>query len=350
MSIRRLFAVLFFLATCVSPVKAATDTSDYVVCVSNEKSGDVSIIDGATQKVANTIAVGKRPRGIHASPDGRWLFVALSGSAISASRQRQSASGDETDGSKPADRSADGIAVIDLPARKLVRKINAGPDPEQFAVNPDGRKLYVANEDAGSVSVVKTDGALEATIPVPEEPKGVALSPDGNVVYVTCETRGTVVMIDTKTNKAVGQFIVGGRPRNVTFCPDGSKAFISSESSGTVHVYDCSERKLVEQVFLPENSRPMGLAMTRDGTRLYVTTGLAGTICVVDPGMARVLDTIRVGERPWGIGLSPDERMLYVANGSSDDVSAINAQTGKEVARIQTGTGPWGLEVVPINN
>src|SRR5579862_366965 len=55
---------------------------DYVVCVSNERSDDVTVFDGATQRIIATLPVGKRPRGLHASPDGRWFYVALSGSPI----------------------------------------------------------------------------------------------------------------------------------------------------------------------------------------------------------------------------------------------------------------------------
>src|SRR5690349_21205365 len=51
----------------------------YWVCVSNELSGDVTVIDGPTHKVVATIPVGKRPRGIHPHPDGRLVYVALSG-------------------------------------------------------------------------------------------------------------------------------------------------------------------------------------------------------------------------------------------------------------------------------
>src|SRR5258708_5536452 len=62
---------------------AAENGSDsYLVCISNEKSGDVTVIDGASNKVIATIPVGKRPRGIHPSPDGKTLYVALSGSPI----------------------------------------------------------------------------------------------------------------------------------------------------------------------------------------------------------------------------------------------------------------------------
>ena len=34
--------------------------SDFLVCVSNERSGDVSVIDSATNQVIDTIPVGKR--------------------------------------------------------------------------------------------------------------------------------------------------------------------------------------------------------------------------------------------------------------------------------------------------
>src|SRR5476649_1802901 len=56
----------------------------YQVFVTNERSGDVTVINGAHNKVIDTIAVGKRPRGIHASADGSTLYVALSGTQLQA--------------------------------------------------------------------------------------------------------------------------------------------------------------------------------------------------------------------------------------------------------------------------
>ncbi len=56
----------------------------FQVYVTNERSGDVTVIDGTSFKVVETIPVGKRPRGIHASPDGKTVYVALSGTPIEA--------------------------------------------------------------------------------------------------------------------------------------------------------------------------------------------------------------------------------------------------------------------------
>src|SRR6478736_5623603 len=50
------------------------------VYVTNEASGDLTVIDPATQSVIATAPLGKRPRGIKVSPVRKSLFVALSGS------------------------------------------------------------------------------------------------------------------------------------------------------------------------------------------------------------------------------------------------------------------------------
>src|SRR2546428_11151689 len=45
------------------------------VFVTNEKSDNVTVIDAATRTVLKTIPVGKRPRGVAVSPDGRRVYV-----------------------------------------------------------------------------------------------------------------------------------------------------------------------------------------------------------------------------------------------------------------------------------
>src|SRR5476649_1129832 len=89
----------------------------YQIFVSNEKSGDLTVISGADFKVTATIPAGKRPRGIHASPDGRTVYVALSGTPIEPPPQLD-ANGNpilrkNQPGDAKADKSADGIGLVD---------------------------------------------------------------------------------------------------------------------------------------------------------------------------------------------------------------------------------------------
>jgi YVTN family beta-propeller protein len=147
--------------------------------VTNEQSGDLTIIDVSNATVAGTIKLGKRPRGIAASPDGTRLYVALSGSPSAGP-------GVDEKTLPPPDRSADGIGVVDIKARKLVKVMKSGTDPEQLAVSHDGTRVFVANEDAGQLTVIDTDsGNIVDTFKVGDEPEGVSVHPNGNIVFVT---------------------------------------------------------------------------------------------------------------------------------------------------------------------
>src|SRR5216110_183053 len=106
---RRLFVLYVLIA---SATIARAGSPSYLVFVSNERSGDVTVIDGATDSVAGSFPVGKRPRGIHATPDGRRVFVTLSGSP------RMAPGLDENRAT--ADKRADGLGVIDPASRKLI--------------------------------------------------------------------------------------------------------------------------------------------------------------------------------------------------------------------------------------
>src|SRR5664280_908980 len=147
-----------FLLWMVSASRAADGCQ---IFVSNEKSGDLTVISGAVFKVVATIPVGKRPRGIHASPDGRTVYVALSGTPIEPPPQLDTNGNpvfqkgrDDNEDKVPADKSADGIGLVDAVQKKFLRKIPAGSDPEQFCLSPDGAKIYIANEDVSAATIL----------------------------------------------------------------------------------------------------------------------------------------------------------------------------------------------------
>src|SRR4051812_48308274 len=128
-------AALLALALGTLPGPGADTARPYWVCVSNEKSGDVTILDGVKGEVVATVPVGKRPRGIHASPDGKHLYVALSGSPITGPPQLDAKGNPifREEKEEEADRSADGIGVVDLARKKFLKKLPSGADPEEFA-------------------------------------------------------------------------------------------------------------------------------------------------------------------------------------------------------------------------
>jgi len=340
------------LLPIATPVWAA---GGYQIYVSNEKSGDVTVIDGASLKAVATFPVGKRPRGIHASPDGKTVYVALSGTPIEGPPEIDAQGNpvfkrdkdDDDDDDVVSDKAADGIGVLDVATRKLVKKISVGSDPEEFDLSQDGKQLFVSNEDVKTASSVDiANGKVEHIVPLSQEPEGVALTPDGKTLVVTCETGGDVFFIDVATFKIKGQLKVGSRPRSVAFLEGGKLAVIPSESAGNLYVVDTGQIKVVKTVALPKGSRPMRVRASADGSKLYASTGRGGSVAVVDAKSFALLDNIAVGKRPWGIVLSPDGKYLFAANGPSNDVSVVDLATNKEIAKVKAGDSPWGLAVV----
>jgi YVTN family beta-propeller protein len=336
------------MASCSAPApkeaaKPPEPESTYRVYVTNEASGDLSVIDPGKNEVIATVKLGKRPRGLHASPDGKTIYVALSGSPFAPPG---------TDESKlpPPDRTADGIGVFDVASNKLVRVIPGGDDPEEFDLSKDGKLLYISNEDTATASVLDIETAkIVHQVKVGDEPEGVKLSPDGKFVYVTSEDAGAIYVLDTASNKIIKSFKVGLRPRKVAFLPDGSKAYVTRENDGKVRIVDAVKHAPKGEIVLGEVDviKPMGIVLSPDAAKAYVSTGRGKKVFVIDTATDKVLSSFEVGPRPWGIGVSPDGKLLYSANGPSNDVSVVDLATEQVIKRIPVVDRPWGVLVLP---
>jgi YVTN family beta-propeller protein len=133
------------------------------VYITNESSGDLSVIDATTQAVVATIPLGKRPRGIAVSPDKTTLYVALSGSPAAHPGVDESTL-------PPPDRTADGIGVVDIKQMKLVKVLPSGTDPEQVAVSHDGTRVSPTKTLRDGERRCATGKILEI-FPSPKSPK-----------------------------------------------------------------------------------------------------------------------------------------------------------------------------------
>lgn len=317
-----------------------------LVLVSNEAGNTVAVIDGTTDELLTTIPVGRRPRGMRLSTDRRRLYVALSGSARG---------GPGVDESKlpPPDRKADGIGSVDLLHLRLSGVLPSGPDPESFDILPDGKTLIASNEDSATASILDIAGQHpQKAVPVGREPEGLTISPDGRFAYVACEGDDRVDVLDIERRVRTAGIQTAERPRAVLFTKDGKLAYVSTEVGATVEVIDAKKHVRVASIALSgaaedtTKPRPMGLALSPDERTLYVTTGRAGGIAVVDTRARKVARVFSgIGARPWGIAVSDDGRKLYTANGPSDDVSVVDRDSGAVLTRIPSGKLPWGVVI-----
>ena len=160
-------------------------------------------------------------------------------------------------------------------------------------------------------------------------------------------------VIDNATLELIKNVLVDTRPREAKFKDDGSEVWVSSEVGGTISVIDTSNWTVKKKIGFeepgvrPELLQPVGMEFTKDGKHLFVALGPANRVAVIDPKTYEVTDYILVGQRPWHLELSPDHKKLYVANGLTNDMTVIDVDTLKAEKSVKVGRLPWGVAIVP---
>lgn len=311
--------IIFSLALLALPALSQAGGSGRIF-VTNEGSDSISVINGKTLEVEQTLAVGKRPRGIGLAPDGRELYIAAS--------------------------EDNAIVVVDPDSLKVLRSFPAGSDPETFAVHPNGH-IYISNEDDAKATVFDpATGTIIAEVPVGLEPEGVAISPDGSRVIVTSESTNMLHVIRVPEHDIIANILVGARPRAAVFTRDGALAYATSEISGEVKKVDMRQNKVVAiEKIADEKAKPKDVLLSIDEKTLYVAGGRADAVIVLDADTLKIRATIPVGKRVWGLARSRDGSRIFSTDGASNSVSAIDTVRNEVIKTIPVGELPWGIVI-----
>ena len=180
----------------------------------------------------------------------------------------------------------------------------------------------------------------------------MGISPDGKVLVNTSETTNMAHFIDTSNpTRSLENVLVDSRPRVAEFTADGSQLWVSSEIGGTVAVIDPKTHKIVKKISFDiagipnEALQPVGVRITKDGAKAFIALGPANRVAVVNAKTFEVEKYLLVGQRVWQLGFTPDEKYLFSTNGVSNDVSVIDVAKLKVIKSIRTGRFPWGVVV-----
>ncbi len=275
----------------------------------------VSVIDIPTNQVIFTINVGLVPTNIAITPDGSKVYVANTGS-------------DTIPGNT--------VSVIDveklvLDPKNAVIAVVVGIKPGVIAISSDGSRVYVANLNSDTVSVIETatNAVIATVIDVGPVPIGIAITGDNSKIYVanfgTPSAPGkTVSVIDAATNEEIDEVDVEPNPIAVLIAPDNSRVYVAN--ADTITVIDVPRDIVINKIFV-RGGGPTNIAIAPDGSKVYLASSGRDRVSVIDVSVDRIIATINVGSKPSSMAITPDGSNLYVTNFSDDTVSVISTST-----------------------
>jgi predicted alpha-1,2-mannosidase len=240
----------------------------------------------------------------------------------------------------------DSVTPVDLSTDGTGASIPVGKRPVDAVESRDGRRLYVLDGGASTVSVINTaDGSFVSKVKVGRDPTSIALTPNGKTLWVANGRNGTVQPIDTKTLMAGKPIRVGRFPVQVLIAPGG--AMLYAVNAGSNSVTPVNLRTRMTEAPIPVGPRPSGAAITPDGKRLYVTDSGSNEVTPVELSSRKVLPAIPVGVRPRAIAVAPDSRTVWVANSGTNTIVPIDTATNRPGAPIVVGGHPAGMVFTP---
>ncbi len=237
------------------PTFTALDSSGQFLYIVNTEGGssnvgNILIVDTSTDQVVNSISSSSfyYPTGIAFSPNGADLYVAnLEGLSLGYN--------------------AGNILIINVSSGQVVNSITSSyfAYPDGISLAPDGKSIYVANNEGGSsssgdITIINTStNQVTTSISSPsfDYPYDVAFTPNGNYAYVVNQGSGSynpgnILIINTSTNQVVNSIINGSvfsNPSSISI--SGNYGYIANKVYLTV--INTTSNKISYSVTLPSN-------------------------------------------------------------------------------------------------
>ena len=129
------------------------------------------------------------------------------------------------------------------------------------------------------------------------------------------------------------------------FAPPGVDEERPPDRADGIGVVDVRTLKLLR--VMPVGTDPEQLAVSKDGSRLFVSNEDAATVSVVDAADARIVATVKVGGEPEGVEVSPDGSVVYATSEEDGLVFAIDAARATLIRKFATPR-PLSVPFLPM--
>ncbi|GAX45500.1 YVTN beta-propeller repeat-containing protein [Tolypothrix sp. NIES-4075] len=212
---------------------------------------------------ASQLATGAVVAGVAVSKDGKTLVAAnFENDSISIVDTNTRQVLREIQFFKPGDKEATGEFPFDI----ALKSTNGGLADKAFISSQRDNEVLAVNINSGEIT----------RIPVSSQPNKILLSSDQNRLYVANGNNDSISVIDTNTDKVVqtislsrpGDKYKGANPNSLSLSPDQQTLYVTLGGENAVAVVDLQLGQVIGRI--PTGWYPNSVSISPNGKRLYV--------------------------------------------------------------------------------
>jgi len=226
------------------------------------------------------------------------------------------------------------VGVLSLTSDAFIDSIAVGTLPCGVVFNRAGTKAYVANQFSDNVSIISVATRTQTgTIAVHGDPLPVAVPAGDSVLFVTTNA-DKLFKINTRNNTVVDSLPLPATSHHLFVHPNDTLLYVATRDAGTVLEVNWRTMAIVRTFAI--GAQTLGMEMAPDRSELYVTSASTDSLFTV------TLSTGAIASAPVGAGastiaLSADGTQLYVGLLFAGQVEVLNRATRAHVKTITTG-------------
>jgi YVTN family beta-propeller protein len=237
----------------------------------------------------------------------------------------------------------DQVAVLQAAGLERIATIRTGRTPVAVVWNPNGDKIYVANEYGATVQVFsgRSHGVL-ANIPAGRLAVKAWLDMAENRLWVLNYASEDLTVIDCSTDVWVDTVAVGVGPAGLAYWERGRALYVSNSISNTLTKVDLATNTTTT---IPVGYRPSAMAVDEPNGWLLVCVEGENQVKILDCNGDSVMYALEPGRLPVDLAWNPGHSRCYVADFYDNTVAVIRNPVG--IAEPARPTARSGLRVCP---
>ena len=234
--------------------------------------------------------------------------------------------------------------------------------PVEGSYSPDGKYLYVTNyamygpgfnkeghdtcspasgyDSSFVYRINRSNYEIDAIYPVGSVPKVVEVTPDNKYVLVTNWCSYTLTVISIASQKVVKTIKIGRYPRGIAVSTDSKKAYVAEMGGNRIYVINLEDFTVS---YIPIGSNPRAVVLSPDNSKLYVTMNLSGKVASWDIAANKAGKTVKTGNAARSLAISSDGTALFVVNFNSDTISKVRTSDMKLLQTLNACNEPIGI-------